>query len=265
MTHPIRALLTLGFSTLSLLTACGSSEAGPPSPYASADGFCEKWAEAACNKTVTENCGAASADACVTSQATFCASLIQADHYARKYAPDCVKAVKAAYLDAKLTRDEYEVVRRLGGVCAKVLSGAGGQGAACSTALDCNTLDGLTCVTPPGKSGSCQKPEIVSGGNVCGGDAQVCADGLYCNGANCIANASEGAACGADVPCADGLGCLGDDTAASCQRLGAVSDECATGSDCASTICAVAPSATTGICVDTVVLSQTEPACTALR
>ncbi len=262
MPNTTRAFQTLAI--LALAAGCSSNKAGPPSPYATPDGFCTKWAQAACNKTVVADCGADSADVCVTAQQSFCLGLVQSG-YAPKYGPDCVSAVKAAYADAKLTKTEYELVRRLGGVCATVLSGPGGQDASCSSNADCDTLSGLSCVIAPGGAGSCQTPELVSGGNTCGQPQQVCDTGFYCNGSNCIADAAQGASCGADVPCADGLGCEGTAGSETCQSLGAVGSACASDAECASNICAIASGASSGVCEDTVILSQIDPVCASLR
>src|SRR5207244_6792312 len=99
---------------------------------------------------------------------------------------------------------EIAGVGRLGAPCDPLSKGTVDDGDTCETNHDCNTACGLICVITPGSAkGTCATPEKVGGGMACDGADQVCADGFYCNGENCIAQKKTGKACdtGADYEC----------------------------------------------------------------
>jgi hypothetical protein len=127
-----------------------------PDPLADVTGFCEAWAEQACNADVVSHCSAASANACVAKQQSFCETLVPASKYSEQGALDCLDAVGKAYEDTVLTADERDTVLHLAAPCDKVLSGPGNEGDTCTVESDCDTNTGLTCVkkSPTGK-GSC--------------------------------------------------------------------------------------------------------------
>ena len=266
---PITALLAF-FTALGLLTACGGTREGPPSnPLAMPAGFCEIWAERACNETVIERCVATDVEACRDAQANFCLGLAR-DNFAGDNAEECLDAVELAYEDAELTADERDTVRKLGTPCDQIVSGSGGSDA-CVQHSDCETL-GLSCVRALGQAmGICQDADIVQGGFPCSGPNQVCAEDFYCDGQNCLAAAGAGAPCTLDMPCRSDFNCerptgvpppLGASDATCVPKVG-IGEACAKDADCFSDICAIG--AAGGICVENVVLSQTDPVCTDLR
>ena len=123
-----------------LLTSCAAKK-GPDTKLDDVPGFCSEWASNACNDTVVKDCGTTTA-ACVQAQQTFCESIVPAAKYSSAEAPDCLKAVSAAYKDGQLTADERNTVLRIGNECAKILSGPGAADAACSADSDCDRSAG---------------------------------------------------------------------------------------------------------------------------
>jgi len=265
MKKPLIALVLLA---LTLPLGC-KVEDDTPDPLASRSGFCDAWAEAACQPKVVENCNANSVDDCKVSQSAFCLGKLP-KHYSAKHATACLSAVKTAYSDASLSADDIAVVIKFGAPCDQLSAGTAAEGESCEKNDDCNTAGGLTCVIKLGlASGVCATPEEVAGGLPCDGDAQVCADGFYCDGANCIAYKKIGKACdsGADYECTPETHCVTatDATAGTCDARLALNDACAADTDCASGYCAIAPADTMGECASTIVLSRLEPVCLDLR
>jgi len=263
-----KPLIALAFLALTLPLGCKVEE-DPPDPLASRSGFCEAWAANACQANVVENCNANSVDDCKSTQSDFCLSILP-ESYSAKHASACLSAVKDAYKDASLSPDDIAVVIRLSAPCDQLSKGTVAEGASCETNDECNTAGGLICVIKPGSaSGTCATPEEVDGGLPCDGDAQVCADGFYCDGANCIAHKKTGKACdsGADYECTPEDHCVTatDATAGTCDPRLALNEACAADAECASGYCAIAPKDTMGECASTIVLSRLEPLCSNLR
>jgi hypothetical protein len=257
-----------------VVSACSGVEEGSGSPYDRVDGFCTKWAQAACNGEVVEKCSAADEEACVEAQKSFCESLVPDGRYSSSLAKDCVEAVEKAFKDAELTPEERDTVLRLGPPCDGVLSGEAGEGEACGETADCNTEQALACVKKPGdEEGTCQEPMEVMGGFDCSGDNVVCAEGFYCDGANCLANKGDGASCSDAIPCAIEFNCerpdgsmpdpLVDD--ATCVAKAEVGSDCEKDSDCLTGICSIAAGSSAGVCSALTVLSPTDPICEDLR
>ncbi|MCE7889248.1 MAG: hypothetical protein DYH12_06030 [Sorangiineae bacterium PRO1] len=244
---------------LGLYAGCGSSKSRPGDAYGTEDQFCKQWGKAACNSTVVSACAAASVDSCVEKQAAFCMGLVP-PYYASKNAKSCIDKVKAAYADGKLTAAEKAVVRDAAAPCDKLNKGPKLAGETCDASDECDGLADLECVIKPGApDGTCQVPKEVGGGFSCKAPDEVCAEGFYCDGSNCIAGKTSGETCSEDVACAPEFLCQGTlclpkgDTAASCQ-----SD-----AECKSGICAK-PAVGPGKCVDSVVLTPTDPICQSL-
>jgi hypothetical protein len=255
-------LLVLG---LALAGGCSSSKKRKSTaPTANKSSFCTDWAKAACNSAVVSACAAADVDGCVAAQSEFCLAALP-PHYDATNAKTCVAAVKAAYTDAKLTRDELTVVRDFGAPCDELNKGPGGEGESCATNDDCNTLEHLRCIKKIGDAiGNCQVPVEVGGGFPCTQLNETCVEGFYCNGANCLAAPTGGAACSDEIPCASDFQCTGAPGSQACTDKGDPTDPCAVDGECKSDICAL-NAAGGGICVDQVVLAATEPLCTDLR
>lgn len=257
-------LLALG------IVACSSAKRGSSSSsaYSTEDKYCTAWAKAACNTEVVGACGAKDADACVAQASDYCKGLVPPG-YASKYAKQCIDAVKSAFSDAKLTSDELKVVRDLAEPCHRLNEGPKGVGETCDAPDQCNALEGeigLTCIIKAGQTqGTCQEPVEVGGGLTCSEPDQVCADGFYCDGNNCLGLKLEGKPCGADAPCAEGLYCLGPVGSATCQPKAGATELCKENSDCQSNICTKSTDPVYGKCFDAVVLSPAEPFCDNFR
>ncbi len=253
--------------TLALPLGCSSSKKGKASSgFKTAAQFCDAVAKAACNETVVGKCsgGGTNVDNCIASQSSFCLNeaLENSLYYSSANAKECVEAIKDAYADAKLTADEIKVAREFAGApCDKMLTGSGDVGTACTKNYDCNTAEDLTCVIRPGQAtGTCQVPQIVSGGFSCSEPHVVCDTGFYCDGQNCLARpSSEGAACSAALPCSEDFKCLGSDDSAVCTAKSDVGAACTTAVDCKSGVCSAS------VCVAQVELVTAEPFCADLR
>src|SRR5262245_2181019 len=176
------------------LLSCGSVE--PVDPLASQGGFCEEWAKRACSKVVVTRCDADDEKSCQSEQRRYCESIVPASLYSQDGAEECLEFVEEAYKDGDLTSEERDAVRSLGAPCDMVLSGDGRTGDECDKHSDCDREGGYDCVIPLGKDvGSCQKPNKVGGGLACENADDVCAEGFYCDGENCLARKNAGKAC----------------------------------------------------------------------
>jgi hypothetical protein len=256
------------------VAACSSSKAGPGSgndPLATQSGFCESWAEAACNDDVVAACGSTT-EKCVATQQDFCLDLLPLSGYSSKYVKECLDAVKDAYSDTKLTSDELKVVLHLEAPCDRLIKGSSAEGETCTEHVDCDTLSDMTCVIKAGDdTGTCQVPVPVEGGRACDDPQNVCSEGFYCDGLHCVESLDEGSVCANDDECAAELRCLtsgGTDGGASngtCELRTDVGGQCSADEDCQSAICAVAGGTTTGICVAMLQLAPNEGLCQYLR
>jgi hypothetical protein len=213
-------------------------------------------------------------DACQAKQSAFCSTLVSDGEYSSATAKDCLEAVETAYEDGKLTREERDTVRVLGGACNKIRSGPGGVGASCAGDADCNRDIDLDCIMKAGSvSGTCQAPVVVMGGFDCSAADAQCVEGFFCDGRNCIRGEAAGDSCGPDTPCADDLQCVpladgepadGGVPDATCVPRRGVGGECATDADCASRICSPRAGAA-GVCSAAIVLGPTDPVCIDLQ
>lgn len=251
------------FLVLSLLAAAcsGSKKRATSGTNETAAQFCESFGKAACNDAVVSACsgGGTEVDKCVAKQQSFClAALSRPEQYSSDNAAACLDAVTTAYEDGKLSADEIQVVREFAAPCDQLIRGPGALGISCFEPFDCNTLEGLTCVNKPGQPGTCQVPDVVQGGFTCTEPNQICAEGFYCDGQNCLARPGKvGDACDPDLkPCAADFNCAPDYT---CQARGDLGAGCDTGIDCKSGVCAA------NLCVQEVILSISEPLCQYLR
>jgi hypothetical protein len=264
MKKPLIALFALA---LTLPLGCSSEEDPPPDPLAQRSGFCQAWAERACQTDVVENCNANSVEDCQATQAELCRSLVP-DSYASGHAGQCLDAVGAAYADAKLTPDEIAVVTALAAPCDELSNGSVSDGASCSLDDQCNTSEGIHCIKKLGEAkGVCELPEEVGPGEACDGPAQVCKSGYYCNGENCVAYKKSGAVCEGDFQCKPQERCLkeADAETGTCDARLELNAACTSSDECASGYCAIADSADAGECASTIVLTRTEPLCKTLR
>lgn len=261
MTKPFIALALLA----ALLPLACSGEDEPPNPLASRGGFCQAWAEAACQTDVVEYCNAASADDCIATQEDFCRGIVPST-YASDRAEQCISAVKAAYADAELTAEEIQVVRYLAAPCDQLSKGSAAEGEACASNDECDSAGGFSCIVKPGDAeGTCQKPEVVGPGRSCSRAAQVCDEENFCNGSNCIAFRETGDDCEGDHECAPSDRCVidGGATEGVCTARLARNADCANSADCASGYCAGAGAA--GKCATLIRLAINEPLCEDLR
>lgn len=265
MKKPLIALLLLG---LCLPTACTIEEDPPPDPLAKSGGFCDAWAENACQTGVVKYCNAKSADSCKSTQGEFCRSIVP-DNYDGAHAQQCLDAVKAAYEDAELSPDELQVVLHLAAPCDQLSKGTRTSGQSCTSRDDCNTADGFDCIKKQGAtSGICAKPEITAAGDDCSSPTQICKDNYYCNGENCVSQKKTGASCEGDYQCKSTDYCLretADAETGTCELRADLGEACSRDADCQSAYCVIKSDATEGVCASTIRLSVTEPLCESLR
>jgi hypothetical protein len=266
MRTPLLALVLLAFT---LPVGCKVEEDTPPDPLATAAGFCDAWAESACQKDVLDACQADTKEDCLSSQSAFCRRLIP-DNYSSEHASECLKAVQAAYEDADLTAEELAIVIKLGAPCDQLSKGTSSDGEACEKNDDCDTAGGFSCITKLGATaGVCAKPEEVGAGEACDGPAQVCAEGYFCTGEYCVVYKRTDGVCEADYQCKPADHCVIDATedpaTGTCQLRGKLSTACAKDDDCQSHYCVVPSGKTEGLCASLIRLSQSEPLCENLR
>lgn len=248
-----RRLYLLG---VGLLLGCGEDE---PKERTRAE-FCADWAEAACSEETLSACQAANASACQDSQTAACLDLVPAGFSDAK-GDACIDAVRAAYQDGDLRDEELGVVFNLSGPCAQIIKGPGDVGDDCTDTSDCNAPDGLTCVKKgTDDEGTCQKAVTVAAGRDCSEPEQVCAEGFYCDGENCVEAEAEGGDCSTHDQCASGLYCS---QAGECEAGREVSETCSSDAECESGVCLA--DADGKVCTDRVVLARSEPICDTLR
>lgn len=264
MKKPLIALVLLG---LCLPVAC-TVEEDPPDPLATSSGFCDAWAEAACQTDVVKYCNAKSVDDCQSTQGAFCRSIVPAS-YTSGRAKQCLDAVRDAYRDAELSPEELQVVLHLAAPCDRLSKGTRTDGQTCTKADQCDTAAGFSCITKLGaSSGVCAKPELIEAGEPCDGPSQICKPGYYCDGENCISERRTGGSCEGDYECKPTDRCLKESADAekgTCELRADLGEPCAGDSDCQSGYCVIESSATEGECASTIRLSRTEPLCESLR
>lgn len=264
MKTPLIALLLLG---LCLPTACTVEEDPPPDPLAKSGGFCDAWAENACQPDVIKYCNAKSVDNCKSTQGDFCRFIVP-ENYTGAHAKECLAAVKAAYEDAELSPEELQVVLHLAAPCDRLSKGTRTSGQSCSSRDECNSAEGFDCIVKQGATqGVCAEPEIAAAGDECGAPNQLCKDGYYCNGENCVTRKKTGASCEGDYQCKATDYCLkeSDAEAGTCELRADLSDPCSRDADCQSAYCAILSDETEGKCAATIRLGQAEPLCESLR
>jgi len=265
MKKPLIALLLLG---LCLPLAC-TTEEDPPDPLATPAGFCDAWAESACQPDVIKYCNAKSVDSCKSTQGDFCREILP-DNYVSTHAKDCLNAVKDAYRDAELSPDELQVVLHLAAPCDRLSKGTRTGGQSCSSNDECNTADGFACVKKHGAAeGTCGKPEVIGRGDACDGPSQICEENYYCGAEDsCIAYKRTGGVCDGDYQCKPTDYCVKDSADAetgTCELLADLDETCSSDADCQSGYCVTEAGAATGVCASTIRLSRMEPLCESLR
>jgi len=265
MKNPLIALLLLG---LGLPVACTVEEEAPPDPLATSSGFCDAWAEAACQADVVKYCNAKSVDDCQSTQGGVCRDIVPKS-YSSAHAQQCLDAVRDAYADAELSPEELQVVLHLAAPCDQLSKGTRTSGQSCNENEECNTADDFACIKKQGAtSGVCAKPEIIAAGDACDGPSQICKEGYYCNGENCVSQKKTGAACEGDYQCKPTDRCLKDSADAdtgTCELRADLGDTCSIDQDCQSGYCVIQSGKTVGGCASTIRLSQAEPLCESLR
>ncbi|MCA9646095.1 MAG: hypothetical protein KC492_35640, partial [Myxococcales bacterium] len=234
---------------LAFLGACSDTKSSGNS-LSGRDGFCQSWANAACNDAVVKACSGDGADPadCQATQSAACLSAV-GDSYDSTNAKSCIDAVKKAYQDAKLSRADVDVLELKSGACAELFKGTKEEGDSCSNDAECDTISGYRCI---GESPTCQIPAEVGGGGKCSDPAAVCASGFYCDGTNCLQAVGVGQSC-VDEPCTEDLLCL----AGTCTAKTADVQDCSKNDDCQSGLCDVPRGASTGLCVTSFDLAVT--------
>jgi hypothetical protein len=251
-----------------LVAGCSGKEEGPdtaPHPLSSKnEEFCDWWAEAACNEDVVHECAAVDTNACVRSQRQWCMGEAPSGQYVIESAEECLDAVEAGYEDAQLTRSEYDTVRRFGPPCDELRTGPGepaAEGSRCVTTRDCGSPELICAIEEGAATGTCETPDIRSGGQICSGITQVCDEGFYCDteSERCYERPGVGGACSELIPCREDLYC--DATEAICQTRSAFGEPCTGPEHCQSGLCDL----TANICVDEIDLAPGDPLCQDLR
>jgi len=239
------------------ISACASSQ---DDTTRTREQFCIDWAKAACSPEVISACQAASAEACHLRQQAACLQLVP-QNFSDARGDACLKAVSAAYADADLDGAELANVLELAGPCGAIVRGPVGRGEACSTNRDCDASQGVVCVLRGGASeGTCQEPEVVGAGQKCAALQQICGDGFYCDGKNCIAAKELGDDCASSYECGQRALCGADSLCRAKLERGA---PCVDSSQCLSGICYSINGQTS--CVDRVRLAPAEALCDELR
>jgi hypothetical protein len=262
-------LLTLVLLAFTLPVGCKVEEDAPPDPLAKPEGFCDAWADSACQPEVLKVCNTDPKEDCLKTQSGFCLGIIP-DNYSSEHASECLRAVKSAYEDGELTAEELGVVIKLAAPCDKLSKGTRTDGASCKKNEDCDTAGGFSCIAKLGATaGFCAKPEEVGAGEACDEPAQVCAAGYFCNGENCVVYKKTGGTCEGDYQCKPTDHCVIDETTdpatGTCELRAKASAACVEDDDCQSHYCVVASGKTEGLCASLIQLSISEPLCENLR
>jgi hypothetical protein len=244
--RPLRIVLALG--SLGLLA--GACE---PAELTRSD-FCARWAEAACTEEVVSVCQATTVEDCRYSQRQQCDDDLPSD-LVNRGVDECIAAVADAYEDADLTAAELEIVARYGAPCNEIFL-AGEGGGACESDSDCEPA--LRCVFKDEAEGQCQDPVIVEPGLRCTAPEEMCEEGFFCDGSNCIAALDEGDDCQNHVQCGGELYC--DEV---CLEKLSVGDDCTKDAECSTGICYGPDGEMT--CANRLRLSPAEPMCDSLR
>lgn len=251
-------------ATLSSLALVGCSD--EENPLAGVSGFCSAWADRACSDEMVTNC-ASTDERCTEAQQEACEAMIPSSKYNASAAEDCLAAVRDAYVDGDLNAEEIEVVFNLGGDCELILSGDGVEGDDCEENSDCDRTQDYECVIATGETeGTCAIAEVVEAGRSCGEANQVCEEGFYCNGDNCVELPTDGM-CSDELPCGAESRCVladEDDDSGICEPRLATGDEgCEVSEDCLSNICEIGDSLS--VCTSVLRFQATSELCEDFR
>jgi hypothetical protein len=249
--------------------ACSSKEEAPD-PYATVGQFCLAWGKSACTPEAVSACAGNDAtdaltQACITSQAAFCETLLPTTGYSSAQAAECLAAVQSAYSDGRLNAADIAIVRHRGAPCNHLVKGPQPKGGSCTQDDDCDTLQNYQCVMK-GDEGTCQIGKLVANGTPCDAPDAVCNDKFYCDG-NCVAYRTVGARCATDSECDPALTCAPDPVDAPRCTSKVAPDKCKEDSDCPSDTpaCDIPLGADSGKCVKNIVLSPSDSQCQDLQ
>jgi hypothetical protein len=247
--------------------AGGASD--PPGSFPDAPTYCKARARAECTDAVALACGAKSTADCAVSREAYCNSAVpQGSELLSENVPACLAIVSAAYADGTL---EAEEIRAMHDACdARCFSGPGQTRATCTTDRDCRTRDGLICIVPRNAtSGRCLAPRPIPPGGPCPNEADVCAQGYFCDDSatQCVAFGHVGDACGLVHPCAPELApCSGGGPFGStCQEKLRAGRPCKKDGDCADGVCDKLENIADGTCAAAIVLAKPDAACATFR
>jgi hypothetical protein len=231
--------------------------------YPFLNSYCQARASAECSNKVVVDCAVADVSTCVTNRQALCMMSVPPNTvYNPDAAEGCVDAVMSAYADAEVTQSESQAIDA---ACLPVFNGPGAMGAACQMDTDCQVGSMLRCVLAPNSTqGTCQVPQMVTGGGSCAGVADQCVAGYHCGlTANCDIDQGAGETCAPSTPCAPGLACA---ASGMCVSKSLDGSPCTTDDECLNGICNGAGVAgATPLCVSEINLSPTEPFCVASR
>ena len=190
----------------------------------------------------------------------------QGTTYQAVRAADCIDTVKQSFLGGVLSADKLHAIHV---ACDRVFSGPGAARSPCTGGSDCSSKDGLACVTALGESsGKCLKPNAVSPGAACAGEADLCSEDYFCENKSrqCVVRNAEGAPCHPTLqPCGPGLRCTGGMFASKCVALEPAGNPCKADAECADGICDKAVNSAQGNCAAQITLNALDAACVAYR
>ena len=248
-------------AVVAVLAAGACVAPGPKYPFLNS--YCQARATAECSHAVVLACAVADVATCVTNRQALCMTSAPPNTiYNPDAAEGCVDEVMSAYADAAITEAEFQAIDA---ACLPVFNGPGVMGATCQVDTDCQVGSMLRCVLAPNSTqGTCQVPQMVTGGGSCAGVADQCVAGYHCGlTANCDIDQAAGQACAPGTPCAPNLACA---ASGMCVSKSPDGSPCTTDDDCLNGICnGVGVAGATPVCVSEITLAEMEPFCIASR
>lgn len=215
-----------------VLVACGDDEA-PAAKFPTSDAFCTAKAAEECKAVAAacvipdETCKSARTNACTSAASS---ATGQGRTYRAGNAEDCIAKTTAVYADRVIDAAKEKAFDE---ACGKVFTGSKKRNETCSNEFDCEApfvcdLDKKLCAEKADRKLD----------DPCNNPGDICGAGLYCtlrgNSKFCVAKNKLGEACEIETaPCADGLRCNG----AQCVALQAAAQPCDTNDECVTGFC----------------------------
>jgi hypothetical protein len=240
------------------LAACSGKD---EPKYPTTASYCAARAEAECSKEVLLACAIPDQARCITKRQDACfAAYPNGMPYNPNGAEPCVTAVAAAFADAKISSLESRTMRE---ACVALFDGPGVTDATCREDIDCKVSASLRCVLRGGSLiGTCQVPQVVTGGGVCSALSQSCVAGYHCGPTDhCDVNSQVGEACRDVFPCVEIAYC----NTGKCEKKLEDGTPCSSDQQCLSAMCLRGIGASQGLCASQMTLAPNEPFCVEAR